>query len=332
MTDDIWKAMQETPISPDIKEYVSHYPLSKKVPSLLPVVETPRDTSITIKLPRELVDVTQRNYEAVLPKVPGSRTFFIEPMDEEEAMSLPYQDFMASADEKNTKILPPSVDVPGLSMKQWRMMLTAAVSLFERGLPITVSQICNSNARINRKLCEKAIVHPDFGRALEMRGVTTPAMGLSEEQMLLLSVLTDYTDKASFATKLRRLGIPSWKYKAWQANPVFKHALRQASEQVFEDAQAAVNMSLVHNATHGDLASQKYFNELSGRWNPAEQSSVDVKTVLTAVVEVLNSTITDPDLLREIAGKLATISVVHGGTSPGNVVNPSPMIAQGKVM
>lgn len=202
---------------------------------------------------------------------------------------------------------PPALEIEGLSIDQWTMMITAAVHVYQQGKELTVSSIYGANRRINRALLQQVIKHKNFGRALEMRGVTISKLGLSERQMLVLSSVTDFTDRRPLSKKLAQAGVKNWEWRAWQANPTFKSAYRQLSENLFDEAQASVNVSLVSNAVNGDLNSQKYFNEISGRYNPNQQSNTDVKAVLSAVVEVITKHVTDPDLLRKIGGELSLI-------------------------
>lgn len=209
-------------------------------------------------------------------------------------------------------VVPPADEISGLTNAQWKLIITTAVSVYQSGQDITEEAICRRNKRVDTKLVGPLLRHSKFRAALEQRGVTPNWSGLSERQMLLLSSITDFSDKRSLSTKLKAARVPNWEFKVWQANPTFRKEYRRASEELFEEAQASVNVSLTQNAVNGDLASQKYFNEVSGRFNPATQSTQDVRAVLQAVVEVLTSTITDPDLLREISGKLSTVMVAQG--------------------
>ena len=63
---------------------------------------------------------------------------------------------------------------------------------------------------------KKVIESPNFTQALILRGVINPSQAnLTGEQMRALAVLTDITSHASLETKLKRAGIPSWKWNAW---------------------------------------------------------------------------------------------------------------------
>lgn len=205
---------------------------------------------------------------------------------------------------------PPISRMPNLEIGIWNAAIEAAKYLYSEEKPISVQAVCEVNHDLedHRPVLRELFKDRSFHKALSVRGIRPGGpKTLSARQMMALSVLCDFTDKRALSTKLRKIGIKQWEFDAWNSQPEFRAAYLRLSEKVFERAQAPVNVALSQLAVNGDLPAIKYFNEISGRWNPATQGNLDARRILQAVIEVLTSTIKDPALLREISSKLQLI-------------------------
>jgi hypothetical protein len=212
-------------------------------------------------------------------------------------------------------------DIPGLSLIMWRRAISAAAIIYNRGLPVTIDSILEAQPWIPRETLAKLFAHREWARALRDRGVGADFMGLNERQMMALAHMTNFTDKRSEAAKLRSLGIESWEFQTWlSGNAEFARLYREASERLFKEAQAAVNIALVNESTKGNVGAIKYFNQLSGRYDPNSVNTMNVQQVLQAVVEILSEELRDkPDLLRTIGGRLALVAGSSGSFTAAQI-------------
>lgn len=204
----------------------------------------------------------------------------------------------------------------GLSFSMWKSAINNACLLHRFGRDINLENLDSVCKDVPRGLLEYLLGNDQFSKALEMRGAIEPnsTVGLTEKQILTLNMLTNFADTRSIDTKLRSAGIKKSEFQQWLGRDTkFKRMYRALSEDLFDHAQAAVNVATVQGAVNGDIRFVKYFNEMTGRWDPSTQQSMDVQVLLRGIAEILTSTIHDPELLRQIGGKLAILM----GTTPG---------------
>lgn len=217
----------------------------------------------------------------------------------------------------------------GLSFAMWKSAINNACLLHRFGRDINLENLDSVCKDVPRELLEYLLGNDQFSKALEMRGAIEPnsTVGLTERQILTLNMLTNFADTRSIDTKLRSAGIKKSEFQQWLGRDTkFKRMYRALSEDLFDHAQAAVNVATVQGAVNGDIRFVKYFNEMTGRWDPSTQQSMDVQVLLRGIAEILTSTIHDPELLRQIGGKLSilmgTIPGAEGAFSSGNNAAP----------
>lgn len=145
--------------------------------------------------------------------------------------------------------------------------------------------------------------------ALAIRGVSTD-IHLTPEQDYALSILTDTSSNASWNARMRKAGLSNAKLLAWRQNPTFDQALKGMAEQITQNHDVAL-IELGRLVGDGNQRAIEKSLEISGRYNPAQQSTVDAIALVNRVTEILAEHLSDqPDLLKAVAKDLAALQ--HG--------------------
>lgn len=113
------------------------------------------------------------------------------------------------------------------------------------------------------------------------------------------STLADFTDKRPMAAKLKEIGVSTKKWNMWlrsKSNYDYWHRLVDSlmDREVFEEGR----MALAQNVSRGDLASFKYFNELTDKF--VSQKEFDPR-----IIGVLMSGVLDI-IMRHVEGTVAS--------------------------
>lgn len=144
----------------------------------------------------------------------------------------------------------------------------------------------------------------ETNHALAVRGVSTE-IHLTPEQDYAISILGDTSSKLNWNERMRRAGLSNAKLMAWRKNPVFDQALKGLSEQVTANHDVAL-FELGRKVGEGDMRAIEKSLEISGRYNPAQQSTVDALVLINRVMEVLSNHLSDhPEILMAVAKDLA---------------------------
>ena len=140
-----------------------------------------------------------------------------------------------------------------------------------------------------------------FRQALEYRGVSwIEGAGLSLEQQMALTILSNPMDSRLLKVKLAELGVPQPRYQAWLKQPLFKAALEQRTRALYADFLPEVRNTLVSKAIAGDNKSIETVLAVSGEWNPQERAIQDARTVVLKVMEAVIRNVPDPEQRRAI--------------------------------
>jgi len=195
--------------------------------------------------------------------------------------------------------------------------VTSANYLYSRGVPVNRESFMRAAAEweidINFEEVEELFSNSPVGGAFVDacldRGLIDPVSGkhsgLTAKQMVALAKVSNVLDRKPLSRKLQEINVEWWEWQTWLANPIFSAAYRDLAERNIERHQATVLDSLTANAVAGDLRSIEYFNKMSGRFDPNKIEVQDGRAVVTAIVEILQETLSDqPALLQAIAGKI----------------------------
>lgn len=202
--------------------------------------------------------------------------------------------------------------------------------------PEQIGEICN----VQNRLIVKITTSREFKNELARRGIRwteNPKVnsGLTPEQILVLGIVTDPTNRKPFAEKLKSAGISYATYRNWLKNPAFSERVRALGEQMLDENISVVHQRLTNKAAGGDMQAIKLFYEVSGRHDPAKQQTLDIARIIGLVLESLTRRVRDPEILMGVSSDLDVI--LSGGTPkeitelPNNYV-ASDAVLSGKVV
>lgn len=167
------------------------------------------------------------------------------------------------------------------------------------------------------KIIASLMMTEEFRLALAYRGVEWEVdSGLSLQQSMALLKLTDWTDTRSTSVKLKELGIPMARYQAWMKQPLFAEAYRARTESALGDAVPLALNKLMGNVERGDQRAIEKVLEITGRWNPAQQSVADLQLYVIRIMEAIVRHVPDPavrgailDDIRGLSAKVVELPV-----------------------
>lgn len=199
----------------------------------------------------------------------------------------------------------------------FRHIVAAVDVLYRRnGLIPTTDEVRREWPVLEAKAVKSAFASPELKAALSIRGIEwDEKAGLTSEQLYALNILQDPNDKRSTKARLEDIGVSMSKYRAWMKNPTFSGYMSQQAE---DNLAGAVQMSLnrlIANAESGDQRAIDKILEMTGRWNPQQQEIQNARTVVLTFMEVIQSEVTDKELLARIMtkvrGKMDAISITN---------------------
>ena len=130
---------------------------------------------------------------------------------------------------------------------------------------------------------------------------------LSAEQLAAANLLLDFSDNRSQAAKLKAIGVSTQRYTAWLRQPAFSGYLRERAEGLINNSQHEAHTSLLRAVQNGRMDAIKYYNEVTGRYNPKDQEAINLTAILVKVVEILQIHVKEPEVLRAVAKELGEL-------------------------
>lgn len=190
----------------------------------------------------------------------------------------------------------------GFSDEAFRNAVAAFYTFYlQYGRTPTTTELHKSWPKIPVSTYSALYVREEFRQALEYRGVAwDPEQGLSLEQHMAIIKMSDPSDRRSQAVKLKELGIPVPRWQAWLKHPLFAQAWKKRAEDVLQEGINPALIALSGNAASGDLQSTKLLLEMTGRWNPSQQSLEDARMVVNALIEIISEEVKDTGILTRI--------------------------------
>lgn len=195
----------------------------------------------------------------------------------------------------------------GVTPEQFRNAVAACYTFYRRtGKLPSATELHAAWAPIPTKTYSALMLTDEWKQALEYRGIQwDDKAGFSLEQRSALIMLADVGDRRSLGTKLKELGIPMARYQAWLKQPLFREAVNSAAEQVLEEAIAPSLLAYSAAAYNGDLNAARFVLEVTGRWNPNQQSLEDARTLVRTLVESIIKNVKDPEVRESIMSDVA---------------------------
>lgn len=124
---------------------------------------------------------------------------------------------------------------------------------------------------------------------------------LSAEQLAAANLLLDFSDTRSHAAKLKDIGITTTRYNNWLRQPAFAAYLRERAEQLVDNTGHEAHSALLKQVQKGNMSAIQYYNQLTGRFTPGAEQTMNVAAILVRVVEAVQRHVKDPEIIRAIA-------------------------------
>lgn len=173
-----------------------------------------------------------------------------------------------------------------------------------------------SNPLLLRSLYERGIVPPTYSR--------DSTTGLTKEQLAVIAAINNTRDTRSDVKKIRDLGISPRMYAGWMHSKRFTDHLRDSAENLLENSTADAHTAFLRKVRSGDIGAIKLYFEMTGRYNPAEENSVNLQVFMTRVIETIQKEVQDPVILTKLAAGLSMAAAEFG------VANNSPIQGESK--
>jgi hypothetical protein len=170
---------------------------------------------------------------------------------------------------------------------------------------------------------DKFLESEDFIKSLDERGIvapwvmTTNPVGLTREQLAVAASLNNIKDRRSDSKKLADLGISSRKYAGWIHNKSFANYMKISANNLLENMEGEAHMGLLRSLGNNNTQAQKLYFEMTGRYNPAYESNVNLQVLMTRFIEIIQKHVHDPEALGRIAVDLQ-LAAVETGATPNN--------------
>lgn len=177
----------------------------------------------------------------------------------------------------------------GISPTAFRHVL-AAVDVWwgMKGEFPTPAQARTLYPKIERRVYEKVFASPEFEQALEKRGIASdPDAGLTEQQAMALTLLSNPEDRRAVPTKLRDIGVAYKTFQNWMRQPLFSKLYRERVEKELVDAIPGAIMTTVVNAQSGDQRAAEFVLKMTGRYDPAAMEANNARIVVLKLLELI---------------------------------------------
>lgn len=149
-----------------------------------------------------------------------------------------------------------------------------------------------------------------FKASCESRGlVVRQRSSLSDRQMAAASVMLNLIDRRSDEKKLRDIGVSSEEYSTWMQDNLFAQYMIERSEKMIANATHEAHIGLMRGVRQGSTNSIKLYYEMTGRYNPNEENQVNVRLLVSRILEAIQRRVRDPEVLNELAMDLTQLAV-----------------------
>lgn len=151
----------------------------------------------------------------------------------------------------------------------------------------------------------KIIQTEEFSRIAKARGIEWgDSLGLSPEQQFAISVITNPTDRRALGAKLKSVGVPYSRYRAWLKQPLFKRYISKIAEDALGEHKQDVDTALLAKAISGDNKAMQFYYEMTGAYNPAGEQVIDLQRLVGTLLEIITKNIKDPVVLDRISTEM----------------------------
>lgn len=151
-------------------------------------------------------------------------------------------------------------------------------------------------------------------KSLDERGIIPPWVlhnnptGLTPEQIAVAAALNNTKDRRADSRKLTHLGVSERKYAGWLNNKRFVEYMKLSANNILEHSEHEAHMALLRKLAAGDQKAIQLYYEMTGRYNPAHEQTVNLQQILVQIIEVIQRRVIDPEVRAEIAADLKMIA------------------------
>jgi hypothetical protein len=190
-------------------------------------------------------------------------------------------------------------------------------ALNNAGWEFTIQEIDDSlsNPLLLRSFDERGIVPPTYSK--------DSTTGLTKAQLAIAAALNNTRDTRSDIKKIRDLGISPRMFSGWMHSKRFSDFLKDSAENLLENSTSDAHTALLRKVRSGDSAAIKLYFEMTGRYNPAQENTVNLQVFMTRVIEAIQKHVHNPEVLSNLAAELQLISVEYN-------VNPNSTPVAGR--
>lgn len=191
-----------------------------------------------------------------------------------------------------------------------------------------VDYLKSINYKVSKSELSVMVKEPLFVKSMEARGIVL-ALGyklgqLTIQQMTAAAVMTNHIDRRSDEKKLRDMGITTQEWSSWMLDEQFVSYLQGRVEKLLGNSVHEAHMGLIRGAKQGNVPAIKLLYEITNRYNPDKESTVNVRMILNRVVEIIQKHVKDPEILVSMAQELTQLAIeaspVAEKTIPGMAV------------
>ena len=196
----------------------------------------------------------------------------------------------------------PVTTPPGFTDLAFRNAVAAFDTAYRvQGRLPTVDMVHQVWPKIPKKTYSALYLTEEFKQALRYRGIEWDIdNGLSMEQSMVITKLSNPFDRRSISAKLRELGIPMPRYQNWLKQPLFYEALNKISVDAYREALPSIRNRLIGNAESGDQRAIELVFAITGEWDPNQRQLEDARTVVMSMVEAIIARVKDPEVRKQI--------------------------------
>lgn len=170
----------------------------------------------------------------------------------------------------------------------------------------------------------KIVQTVEFQQAIELRGIPWKSdyKGITPEQQRVITLITNPTDRRPLGRRLKSAGVSWATYQAWCKQPHFKNYVDKLAEEILQENISTAHTMLTNRVQNGDLNAIKFFYELTGRHDPNRVENVNLRAVITQILEIIQRRVRDPETLQAIASDMSMLGGVTKATNGGDYSAP----------
>jgi hypothetical protein len=210
--------------------------------------------------------------------------------------------------------LPVEASKPTREQKLFEKVLAAAIAADRQGLFLEMQTILDQDAELTEKQVELIWPTPKFQKSLETRGIaSTKNPNLTLRQETFLQAYLNPMNLKTPQVLAKQMKISLIELDGWMRQKQFAKAMSAKAQDNLEKYIPMADQALGQLVQQGDMKAITFLNQLTGRFDPNKQNSVDIVSVMMRVQDVILRHVRDPEVKRNIARELIAIA---NGQSP----------------